>query len=37
MNFFLVDRKQQCFQCHMSYECLSGICYGDFCVKSLGK
>ncbi|KAH7714130.1 Protein T01B7.9 [Aphelenchoides avenae] len=24
-----------CFQCHMPYQCSTGFCYGDYCVKSL--
>ncbi|CAD5211394.1 unnamed protein product [Bursaphelenchus okinawaensis] len=27
--------KRMCYQCHMPFQCSTGFCYGDFCVKSL--
>uniref|UniRef100_A0A1I7SSA2 Activin_recp domain-containing protein n=1 Tax=Bursaphelenchus xylophilus TaxID=6326 RepID=A0A1I7SSA2_BURXY len=37
--FFSVESaglpKRMCYQCHMPYQCSTGFCYGDFCVKSL--
>ncbi|CAB3403766.1 unnamed protein product [Caenorhabditis bovis] len=27
--------KIRCFQCNQPYNCETGVCYGDICVKSL--
>ncbi|VDN81792.1 unnamed protein product [Brugia pahangi] len=32
----LSNSKRKCFQCNMPYECNLGLCYGDYCIKSLG-
>ncbi|KAM3718769.1 Translation initiation factor 2 subunit gamma [Dirofilaria immitis] len=29
--------KRKCFQCTMPYECNLGLCYGDYCIKSLAS
>ncbi|KAL3995305.1 hypothetical protein ACH3XW_25285 [Acanthocheilonema viteae] len=29
--------KRKCFQCNMPYECNLGLCYGDYCIKSLAN
>uniref|UniRef100_A0A915B500 Protein sleepless n=1 Tax=Parascaris univalens TaxID=6257 RepID=A0A915B500_PARUN len=42
-NFFassaaqLRGTKRKCYQCNMPFECTSGMCIGDLCVKSLAS
>ncbi|VIO94551.1 Uncharacterized protein BM_BM5456 [Brugia malayi] len=31
------NSKRKCFQCNMPYECNLGLCYGDYCIKSLAS
>jgi len=36
-TYTIPGEKRKCYQCNMPYQCSSGVCYGDVCVKSLAN